>query len=309
MKNAIVTGANGFIGKMLTNALVEREYKVVALDVRFDEEMLNNISVICVNVEGQTIDNLKEAIPDRKYDCFFHLAWIGTSGAARADYKVQLNNVKLACDYIQLCKKVGCKRVVYASSINEMETYEYLQSDNIEPTGGYIYGAGKLAAHLMGETVAKMNEVEFIPVIMTNIYGVGEKSERMIYTSINKLIKKEHCSFTDGYQIYDFIYITDAINSIIEVSEKGRAFNRYYIGSGEPKPLREFLIEMKDIVDSEAKIGLGDLPFKGCDISYSQFELKKVEKDTGYRNKVSFEKGIKMTADYIRGESINGTKV
>ena len=305
MKKAIVTGANGFIGKTLVKALLERNYEIVALDIRFDDILLNNNSVICVNVLNKVVADLKDESPPNEYDCFFHLAWAGTSGPARADYEMQLNNVKIACDYIQLCKSIGCKRVIYASSINEMETYEYLQSDDIEPSGGYIYGTGKLAAHLMGETVAKMNGVEFIPVIITNIYGVGEKSARMVYTSINKLIHKERCSFTAGYQTYDFIYITDAINSIIEVSEKGKAFNRYYIGSGEPKPLREFLIEMKDIVDPEAEIGLGDIPFKGIDISYSQFDLKKVEKDTGYRNKISFAEGIKMTADYIRAELTN----
>lgn len=302
MKKAIVTGANGFIGKTLVNALLEREYEVVALDVRFDDGLLNNASVTCVNVLNKEIAELKDMIPSAEYDCFFHLAWAATSGPARADYVVQLNNVKMACDYILLCKEVGCKRVVYASSINEMETYEYLQSDNIEPSGGYIYGTGKLAAHLMGETVAKLNGVEFIPVIITNIYGVGEVSARMIYTSIKKLVNKEHCSFTAGYQTYDFIYITDAINSIIAVAEKGKAFNRYYIGSGEPKPLREFLIEMKNIVDPEAEIGLGDIPFKGVDISYSQFDLKKVERDTGYKNEIPFAEGIRMTADYIRGE-------
>lgn len=300
MKKVIVTGANGFIGKTLVNALLEKGYSVVALDIRFDDILAGNPKVTCVNVMGKSVESLKEDIPAEEYDCFFHLAWAGTSGPARADYDIQLNNVKLACDYIKLCKEVGCKRVVYASSINEMETYEYLQSDDIEPAGGYIYGTGKLAAHLMGETVAKMNGVEFIPVIITNIYGVGEKSARMIYTSIKKLVNKEHCSFTAGYQTYDFIYITDAINSIIEVAEKGKAFNRYYIGSGEPKALREFLMEMRDIVDPNAEIGLGDIPFKGVDISYKQFELKKVEQDTGYINQVPFAKGIAMTAEYIR---------
>lgn len=302
MKRAIVTGANGFIGKTLVNALLKNEYEIVALDIRFDDVLLNNPAVTCVNVMGKEVKELVSEIPQMEYDCFFHLAWAGTSGTLRADYNVQLNNVKLACDYIGLCKEIGCKRVVYASSINEMETYEYLQSDDIEPAGGYIYGTGKLAAHLMGETVAKLNGIEFIPVIITNIYGVGEKSARMIYTSISKLLKKEHCSFTAGYQTYDFIYITDAINSIIAVAEKGKAFNRYYIGSGEPKPLREFLLEMRDIVDPEAEIGLGDIPFKGVDISYAQFDLKKVERDTGYRNEVPFAKGIAMTAEYIRGE-------
>ncbi len=309
MKKVLVTGANGFIGRTLVHTLIDRGYKVVALDLHFDESLRNNDNVICVNVSGKNTDELVNDIPNDEYDCFFHLAWTATSGAGRADYHVQLNNVKLTCDYIMLCKKIGCKRVVYASSINEMETYEYLQSDNIEPAGGYIYGTGKLAAHLMGETVAKLNGVEFIPVIITNIYGVGEKSARMIYTSICKLLRNERCSFTAGYQTYDFIYITDAINSIIEVSEKGKAFNRYYIGSGEPKPLRDFLIEMRNIVAPNSEIGLGDIPFKGSDISYGQFDLKKVEHDTGYKNKVSFHEGIQMTADYIRGEMENDAKI
>ena len=303
MEYVIVTGANGFIGKTVVNELLKRNYHVVALDIRFDDVLANDERVTCVNVMNKEVAALANEISHRDYLCFFHLAWAGTSGPARADYVVQLSNVKLACDYIKLCSKIGCKRVVYASSINEMETYEYLQSDDIEPTGGYIYGTGKLAAHLMGETVAKLNDIEFIPVIITNIYGVGEKSARMIYTSINKLVHKEHCSFTAGYQTYDFIYITDAINSIIAVAEKGKAFNRYYIGSGEPKPLREFLLEMRDIVDPEAELGLGDIPFKGVDISYDQFDLKKVELDTGYRNEVPFAEGIRMTAEYVRGEA------
>lgn len=302
MKKVLVTGANGFIGKNLVKALLDRGYTVIALDIRFDDVLVNNPNVVCVNVMNKSVESLKTEIQDGEYACFFHLAWMGTSGPNRADYSMQLSNVKMTCDYILLCKEIGCKRVVYASSINEMETYEYLQSDDIEISGGYIYGTGKLAGHLMGETVAYMNGVEFIPVIITNIYGVGEKSARMVYTSINKLLKGEHCSFTAGYQTYDFIYITDAINSVVAVAEKGKAFNRYYIGSGEPKPLREFLLEMRDIVASGVEIGLGDIAFKGVDIDYSQFDLKKVAKDTGYCNQISFAEGIRMTADFIRGE-------
>ena len=66
---------------------------------------------------------------------------------------------------------------------------------------------------------------------------------------------------------------------------------------------RWFLLEMRDIVDPEAELGLGDIPFKGVDISYDQFDLKKVELDTGYRNEVPFAEGIRMTAEYVRGEA------
>ena len=140
---AIVTGANGFIGKALIKALLEKNYSILALDIRFDEELLCNNNVLCINVLDKKVSDIKEEIPSIEYDCFFHLAWCGTSGPARGDYEIQLNNVKLSCEYIKLCKEIGCKRVIYASSINEMETYEYLQSDDIEPSGGYIYGTGK----------------------------------------------------------------------------------------------------------------------------------------------------------------------
>lgn len=302
MNKAIVTGASGFIGKQLINELLSRKVKIVALDIRFDDVLLQNADITCINCKDKNPFDLQNELADLKADTFFHLAWAGTSGALRADYTVQLNNVKLACDYVTVASKIGCKRFVYASSINEMETYEYLQSDDINPSGGYIYGTGKLAAHLMGEVVAKQNGIDFIPVIITNIYGAGEKSARLINTSIRQLLNKEHCSFTEGRQTYDFIYITDAIASIVEVAEKGKAFNRYYIGSGNPKPLREFLLEMKDVVDSTAELGLGDLPFNGIDISYKQFKLKKIEEDTGYKNKISFKDGIKMTMDFIKSE-------
>lgn len=302
MNKAIVTGASGFIGKQLINELLSRNVKIVALDIRFDDVLLQNKDITCINCKDKNPFDLQNELADLKADTFFHLAWAGTSGALRADYTVQLNNVKLACDYVSVSSKIGCKRFVYASSINEMETYEYLQSDDINPSGGYIYGTGKLAAHLMCEVVAKQNGIDFIPVIITNIYGAGEKSARLINTSIRQLLNKEHCSFTEGKQTYDFIYITDAITSIVEVADKGKAFNRYYIGSGNPKPLREFLQEMKDVVDSSAELGLGDLPFNGIDISYKQFKLKKVEEDTGYKNKISFKDGIKMTMDFIKSE-------
>ena len=86
------------------------------------------------------------------------------------------------------------------------------------------------------------------------------------------------------------------------MAEKGQSFHRYYIGSGEPKQLRQFLLEMRDVVAPEAELGLGDLPFQGADIDYSQFDLTKVARDTGYHNQIPFAEGIRMTADAIRNE-------
>ena len=75
MENAIVTGANGFIGKTLVNALLEKGYHVMALDIRFDDVLANDNRVTCVNVMNKEVAALAEEIPHQEYRCFFHLAW------------------------------------------------------------------------------------------------------------------------------------------------------------------------------------------------------------------------------------------
>ena len=302
-KKALVTGASGFLGANLVKKLLDEDYEVYAVSrkqpVDIEHPLLHRITCDVANStefeKRLPGEGLKECL-------FFHLAWTDTSGPGRADYATQLSNVKTTCDLVKFAARSSCKRFIYASSINEMETYEYLQSDDVEPGGGYIYGTAKLPAHLMGEVVAYQEGIEFIPVIITNIYGAGEKSARMINTAVRKLLNGEHCSFTAGNQMYDFVYLTDAINSIYEVATKGKPFTRYYIGSGNPKPLKEFLFQMRDAVAPDAELGLGDIPFRGKSIDYSQFDLQKVENDTGYKNAVTFEEGIRLTAQAVRAE-------
>jgi len=58
MENVIVTGANGFIGKTLVNALLEKGYHVVALDIRFDDVLANDDRVTCVSVLNKEVSEL-----------------------------------------------------------------------------------------------------------------------------------------------------------------------------------------------------------------------------------------------------------
>lgn len=309
MDRVIVTGTNGFIGSNLVKELIKSDVDVVCIDITISPEMMKNDKIHFINCNEISTDEMYEMLDSKKYDTFFHFGWAGTSGATRGDYNLQLNNVKVTCDYIMLSKRLKCRRFIFASSINEMQTYEYLQMDDITPSPGYIYGAAKLMGHLIGETVAYNNRIEFIPVIISNIYGAGEKSARLVNTTVRKLLNNEHCSFTDGHQMYDFIYVTDAVNAIIEVAKKGKPFNRYYIGSGYIQPLAEYLTQLKDTVDPEIKLGLGDLPFNEKELDYSQFDLDKVEKDTGYENKISFQEGIKLIIYDIRKEESANEKI
>ena len=50
------------------------------------------------------------------------------------------------------------------------------------------------------------------------------------------------------------------------------------------------------------EIGLGELPFSGVSLTYREFDIHAVEKDTGFVPEVSFEEGIRKTAAWIREE-------
>lgn len=75
MKNVIVTGANGFIGKTLVNALLGKGYHVVALDIRFDDVLANDDRVTCISVLNKEVLELAKEIPAEDYMCFFHFGW------------------------------------------------------------------------------------------------------------------------------------------------------------------------------------------------------------------------------------------
>lgn len=302
MKKAIVTGANGFIGTALCRALSDEGVNIIAI-VRNEEEEIESIIDIpnlqVVYCDLADFRNLSKYVKDRDVDVLFHLAWVGSAGPLRGDSDVQINNVQYTCDTVRACQELECKRFVFASSIMEYEI-EAVMSTDVAPNINTLYSSAKIAADYMARTVAASMGIDYIRAVISNIYGPGETSPRLINTSLRKLIKGEHCAFSTGEQIYDFIYITDAAKMFVEIGKKGISNRTYYIGSQNPKPLKEFLCEMRDQVNPEIEIGLGEIPFNGITLTYQEFDVNAVKNDTGFVPMVSFAQGIQNTIEWIR---------
>ena len=302
MRKAVVTGANGFIGTALCKTLSEKGISVIAV-VRNEQENVERIKNIpnlnIVYCDLSNFKNLSNFITDRDIDVLYHLAWVGSAGPLRGNAEVQFNNIKYTCDTVESCSKMNCKRFVFASSIMEYEIEAVMATDTT-PGINTLYSSAKVSADYMARTIAGSLKIDYIRAVISNIYGPWELSPRLINTSIRKMLNGEHCSFSVGEQIYDFIYIDDAAKSFIAIGEKGVSNRAYYIGSQNPKPLKEFLLEMKNVIDPTIEIGLGELPFNGVSLTYKEFDIHAVKNDTGYVPSVSFAEGIKNTADWIR---------
>ncbi len=302
MKKAIVTGANGFVGTSVCKELSAHGIEVIAV-IRHPDENIAGIAGIegirIVYSDLSAFGKLADTIPDRDVDILYHFAWVGSAGPLRGDADVQMKNVQYTCDTVGACAAMGIKRFVFASSIMEYEIEAIMASDDT-PGINTLYCSAKVAADYMARTIAGSLGIEYIRAVISNIYGPGEFSPRLINTSIRKMLKGEHCSFSAGEQLYDFIYISDAAKTFYAIGEKGKNNRTYYIGSQEPKPLKIFLAELRDCVDPDIKIGLGELPFNGVSLTYKEFDIFSVEKDTGFIPEISFSEGVKNTVAWIK---------
>lgn len=148
----------------------------------------------------------------------------------------------------------------------------------------------KAACEYMGYSVAAKNNIEFYWPIITNILGPGETSPRLINSMIRNLLSGKHQSLSDGNQIYDFIYITDAARAFADIGERGKPHGHYCLASGNAKPLKEFLCELRDTVAPEAELGFGEMPFNGIYLPKEYYDIKELQNDTGFAPKVTFKR-------------------
>ncbi len=300
MKKAIITGANGFVGSAVCRELTERGIKVIAVVRERSDNIADLPDITIVQCDMADYSSLHELIPDRDIDVMYHFAWCGSAGKLRADETVQLKNVKYTCDLVRACAEIKCGRFVFAASIMEYETAAAMETMQT-PSANSLYCTAKITADYMARALAGAVGVEYMRGVISNIYGPGEISPRLVNTSIRKLLNDEHCAFSAGEQLYDFIYITDAAKTFAEIGEKGRNNATYYIGSPEPRPLKEYLTEIRDCIAPNAEIGLGEIPFNGVSLTYKELDIDAVRKDTGFVPEISFTEGIRKTAEWLKG--------
>lgn len=299
MKRAIVTGANGFVGSALVRELLKCNYRVWALgrEGRF-HNLPQDPRVICVSFNLANIAELNQKLPVGEYDAFFHFAWEGSAGPARGDTVLQLKNAQWTVDALRIAKELGCKRFLCAGSITEHETIAAAYAQGNKPGMSYIYGGGKLIAHVMCMCVAAQIGIDLIWPTITNTYGVGECSPRMLNTAIQKCIRGESPQFTAGTQNYDFVYIDDVARAFRLIAEHGKPFHEYLIGSSAARPLKEFLLEMQAVIAPELPFLFGDVPFTGIDLPLSKFDCSQTEADTGFRAEIGFAEGCRRTMEW-----------
>lgn len=291
----IVSGASGFVGRKLVEGLCTQNHEVIAL-VRSEKDhnifQSSSVHVYTCPMSDYDKPKIQEILSGS--DLFYHLAWDGTSGAGRSDLEKQLDNVRYTKSAVHLACRSGCRRFVFAGSIMEYEAAAYIPRQGAEPKMESIYSIAKLAGDYCAKVISQNLGMEYVNLVLSNIYGPGEESARFLNRLVYKMRHTEEIELTEGKQLYDFIYITDAVEAMILAGCRGQSGGVYYIGNRRQRPLREYIEAASRVIGSRSVLKYGAVQFQGPYLTYQEVDTGRVSREFGFDPKVDFEKGIAL---------------
>lgn len=296
MNRVIVTGANGFIGSTLVEKFITKGIDVIAIDISFEKSALpQSERIIKIESDLQNVDELLSMIPPKGYDAFYHLAWAGVNGNFKADPNTQINNIAITMNCVKVASCIKCKKILCSGTIAErsIDSLPYLSTIS----GGMVYGVAKQCTHLFLETYCKILGIDFVWMQFSNIYGPTNKTGNLVSYTIEQIIKGEVATFGPALQPYDFIYIDDLIEAVVRLGLQETKKNIYFIGSGQPRILKDYLCEIGEQCGKKELIQVGVRPDDGIKYSFDMFDILPLKEEIGDYVSKTFSEGIKYTLE------------
>jgi nucleoside-diphosphate-sugar epimerase len=294
MKAIVLTGATSMVGIALVKQCIQNNIMVFAL-VRPNSNKLdlipnsNLIKVLDCDLEELSIYK-KFDVPK---DCtFYHIGWCDNDKKGRGSCDKQLRNVRYTLDAVHLAQKLGCTLFI---GIGSQEEYGLVSKPltgltpccPITPTGIAKYAAG-----IFSRIESKNKNIEHIWVRLLSTYGVNDHDDRLIKTFIKKCKSNIVMELSCCSHIWDYLFEDDVGKALIKIGQKGHAGKVYPLGSGVSRPLKDYLEIIKNKINPNYEPEYGKKLYGEDSIRYLGADISELTADTGWKPKISFEKGI-----------------
>lgn len=305
MEKAIVTGATGFIGSFLVNKLLKENVEVLSIGRKHISQIDNNrLNLIkgseYLQLNMDEIDSLADSIKKIKWEVgescvFYHLAWGGQSNLSDLDEKSQYENITWSVNAFELAKRIRCKKFIHVGTMEEAFTKEYLKldyKDSNKYNRHVIYSLSKIYSKEFLKLRAS-NEIDIIFTRNSHIMGPFDDKDSFLQVTLEKLIRNEDLIFSSGEQIFDVISVTDCANAYYLIGQYGLANKDYWIGSGQPRPLKDYVNIMYKLYPSNKEMKFGKMPYNDISLKIEDFSVDLLKKDTGFSCNLSYEDTVK----------------
>ncbi|MBR4050189.1 MAG: NAD(P)-dependent oxidoreductase [Clostridia bacterium] len=303
---AVVTGASSMIASSLIRLLVSNGHEVFAFVRPCSEKLDNLIKSDSVHIIEAELSDMLSAKSKIGCDCdvLFHFAWSGTGGAMRSNAEIQQKNVQYTLDAVELAKQLNCKTFVGAGSQAEYGRAVGKLTPDTPCNPENEYGRAKFEAGEKSRELAKNYGIKHIWLRVLSVYGVGDNDFTITVSSLKKLLNGKTAEFTPAEQLWDFLYCDDAANAFYLAALKGKNGAVYTLGSGEAKPLKDYIEIMRKNAGGEIK--LGALPYNENQVMYLCADISELTADTGFKPQIGYEEGIRRTINWLKEVKSNG---
>jgi len=307
IRSAVITGGTSMLALALERELAGCGVAVTLL-VRPDSARLGQMEVSPgTKVVERDLADLLSLTPDRLGPCdaFYHFGWEGACGPARDDAALQCGNIGHTLDAAALAARLGCGVFVGAGSQAEYGRADGVLAASTPANPETAYGIAKLAAGRLSYVACRRFGVRHVWARVLSLYGPGDRPRYMMSGFIRSLLRGERVPFTKGEQRWDYLYCGDAARAFHLMGLHGRDGAAYPLGSGRSRALREYILDARDAVNPAAEVGLGEIPYPPGQVMRLEADIGELARDTGFVPAMAFEEGVRLTANWLRGQKIN----
>lgn len=292
----VVTGGAGFIGSHLVDRLIDSGRRVRILD-NFSvgrwvnlERHLDDPRVTIL--EGDVADTAVVGEVCAGADRIFHLA-------ARADIVPSIQtpepyyraNVDGTFAVLEAARRHGTRRVVYVASSSCYgipDTYPTPETAPTDPC--YPYALTKYLGEQLALHWARVYKLPVVSVRFFNVYGPRVRTNGT-YGAVfgvflaQLLAGKPLTVVGDGTQTRDFTFVSDAVDALLAVIERGRAGEAYNVGSGCPASVNE-------LVKLLGAHQVAYIPKRPGEPDCTWADITKIRTELGWSPKVRLAEGV-----------------
>ncbi len=311
----LVTGAAGFIGSNLCEALLERGDELVAIDNfnDFYDPARKRANVAgfrdherCVFADADITDAkaMANLFESERPDAVAHLAAYGNVrySIGRAPLYTDVN-ITGSVNVLEAARTNGCDRFVFASTSSAYGKTEQLPFIETDPCNEPLapYPASKKAIEVMGHTYTNLHDMNFTAVRFFSVYGPRGRPDMMPFMVTDRVYREEEITLFDaGRMKRDWTYIDDIVSGVMGALDTPLGYEIINLGRGEPVLMSDFVTAVEDLVGKTAILATPDAPASEPKITFANID--KARRLIGYDPKTHVRDGLAELWAWYRDE-------